>query len=289
VHLAGSSAFLRALNVERVSLATGDSVRFLGRIVVDNGRPALDDVTATVLIRSAANPAPIDLTVGQAASADGGSADAALARIRTVEITDTSTNLDGDFRFWGVSGSDSIEIVLRAFLGLTTTSIRPDTTVRLAQATGLLSPFDTGGGAVRWRLLPRGSADISLETKTADIRVTAALSQPTATQGDTVEVTVVALNAGPAAATGVAIRDTIPTVMSFVSSMPTSGSYDAAPGTWTIGDMAPGQSDTLRLRLEVTGNPGIMDVPIVSESLGLTFEVDPNNINSRAVVTLSVS
>ena len=288
VHIAGATGFLRALSVDRVNISTGDSVRFLGRIATDNGRPALADVTPTILVTAAANPIPAEVTVAQASTADGGGLDAALVRIRQVEITDTSRTVDGDFRFWGVVGSDSVEIVLREFLGLNTAVIRPDTTVRLAQAAGLLTPFD-GGGTVRWRLLPRGGSDLTLETKTADIRISAGLAPTSAALGDTVEVTVVALNAGPLRATGVAVRDTVPTAMGFVSATETRGSYDPVPGTWSIGDMDAGSADTLRLRLQLTDTIGIIQIPIVSESLGLTFEVDPNILNSRAVVILTVS
>jgi hypothetical protein len=169
VHFSGETAYLRALNVERSGVATGDSVRLLGRVVSDNGRPAIDQVTPTVLVSGAALPIPVETTVAAASTADGGTLDAALVRIRTVEIADTATAADGNFHFWAVDGADSVEVVLRSFLGFDTTDFGPGV-VRLAQGTGLLSPVDDGVGIVRWRLLPRAGSDMVLEPALAAVQ-----------------------------------------------------------------------------------------------------------------------
>ena len=287
VHFSGASGFLRALNVERSGIAAGDSVRLLGRVISDNGRPALDDVTANVLVGSAALVTARELTVARAATADGGALDAALARIRNAAITDTSTNGDGHFRFWAVDGPDSVEVVVRDFLGLNTAAFRPDTTVELTQATGLLNPVDDGG-TVRWQLLPRAGPDVTLSERAADIGVDVMLDVTSAGLGDTVEVVVVVSNAGPRPATAFEVRDTIPTALTFVSSDPTSGSYDAGTGLWSLPSLDAGAADTLRVLLEVTdGTPA--SIPIVAESLGLTFEVDPNPFNDGDSETLGIS
>ncbi len=288
VHFAEDSTFLRALNVERSGVQPGDSVRILGRVVIDNGRPALDEVTPFVLITQAALVLPTETSTGIAATADGAVLDAALVRIRDAEITDTTTAVDGHFHFWANDGSDSIEVVIRDFLGLNNSAFRPDTVIRISQTIGLLSPFDDGTGAVRWRLLPRGGADIILEVKIADISVSLSLDTLQASLGDTVEVTVVAANAGPLTATSVQIQDTIPTAFGFVSSTQTKGSYDPGLGIWDIGDIEAGAADTLHIMMEVTdGSPAI--IAHLAESLGLTLEVDGNASNDGSVVLLTIS
>lgn len=288
VHFKGGSAFLRALNVERAPVAPGDSVRIRGRVVTDNGRPALRDVTPFILVQQAELVFPQDLTVAQAASASGGALDAALGRIRNAEITDTSTAADGNFRFWAVGGVDSVEVVIRSFLGMNTSSIRPDTVVWLSDLTGLLSPFDDGTGQIRWRMLPRGASDVGLDTKRADVSVAIALDTVRASLGDTVEVTVVVGNAGPRPATLVQVRDTVPSALTYVSSTQTVGSYDPGTGVWDIGDMAVSASETLRIKMEVTnGTPA--SVPHRAESLGPTYEVDPIPGNDAVVVFLQIS
>ena len=288
VHFAGDSLFLRALNVERAAISPGDSLRILGRVVSDNGRPALDEVKPFVLVGAAALVIPEDVSAAVGAIADGGRLDAALVRVRDVEMTDTSTALDGHFRFWAVEGADSIEVIIREFLGLNTSAFRPDTILRIDQVIGLLSPFDDGLGPVQWRILPRGATDVFLETKVADVSVGAALDTTQASLGDTVEITVVAGNNGPLTATGVEVRDTIPTALSFLSASQTTGTYDSGTGIWSLGDLASGSSDTLRVLVEVSdGTPAI--VGNVAESLGLTFEVDGNAGNDGVVVVLTIS
>ena len=54
VHFGGGAGFLRALSVDRSGVAAGDSVRIRGRLISDNGRPALRDVTPYILIPQAA-------------------------------------------------------------------------------------------------------------------------------------------------------------------------------------------------------------------------------------------
>ena len=287
VHLKGESLYLRTLNMARVGISVGDSVRVLGRVVTDNGRAALDDVTAFRLVPQAELVSPVDVSVSDGATASGGALDAALARVQNVEITDTSTAVDGHFRFWAVDGSDSIEVVLRDFLGFNTSVVRPDTVLNISQATGLLTPFDDAG-VVRWRLLPRSPADVTLEFRVADVSVTAAFDTVQASLGDTVEVTVVAANAGPLTARGVEVQDTVPTALTFVSSTATTGSYDDGTGVWTIGDLSSGAADTLVIRMEVSdGTPAL--IGNIAESLGLVTEVDPNVVNNGVIVFLTIS
>ena len=287
VHLAGDSLYLRALNMERSGVVPGDSIRVLGRVVIENGRVALDQAVPFPLVQQAALVTPVDVSVLDGSTAAGGALDAALVRIQNVELTDTSTALDGHFRFWAVEGSDSIEVVLRDFLGFSTTAVRPDTILRISQATGLLSPFDTGGG-VRWRLLPRSPLDLLLETRLADVAVTASLDTALASLGDTVEVTVVAENLGPLAATAVQVQDSVPAALAFVSASATRGSYEPSSGVWSVGDLGVTVADTLVIRMEVTdGTPAV--VANVAQSLGLVREVDPNGSNDGAVVLLTIS
>ena len=287
VHLKGESLYLRTLNMARVGINTGDSVRVLGRVVTDNGRVALDDVTAFRLVPQAELISPVDVSVADGAMAAGGALDAALARVENVEITDTSTAVDGHFRFWAVDGTDSIEVVLRDFLGFNTSVVRPDTILNIRQATGLLTPFDDAG-TLRWRLLPRSPADVTLEFRVADLSVTAAFDTVQASLGDTVEVTVVAANAGPFIARGLEVQDTIPTALSFLSSSATTGSYDDATGVWAIGDLPAGVADTLVIRMEVSdGTPAL--IGNIAESLGLVTEVDANVVNNGVIVFLTIS
>lgn len=285
----GAAAYLRMTNVERASLATGDSVRLLGRTALDNGQPTLDAVTPLVLISQAQIPVPVEVTTAVASTANGGPLDAALVRIRTAEIADTSTTPNGDFHFWAHNGGDSVEVVFRSFLSVSTTSVRPDTVVRINQAIGLLSPFDDGAGNVRWRLLPRGGSDVVLENKVADVGVTAAFDTDSASVGDTVEIRVTVRNLGPQTATGVPVADTIPAALTFLSVTATKGSYDETSGTWSVGDLLAGAAaDTLRISAEVTGGTGTV---INTARVGrLQQQIEPSgDSNDAASAGLTIS
>ncbi len=69
--------------------------------------------------------------------------------------------------------------------------------------------------------------------------------------GQTTTFTLVVRNDGSADATGVSVRDLLPAGLTFVSSAPTQGSYDASTGLWSVGDLAIGGSARLVLTVRV--------------------------------------
>ena len=58
-------------------------------------------------------------------------------------------------------------------------------------------------------------------------------------------------NDGPDGTTGVRVRDLIPDGFTFVSATPADGTdtYDANTGTWDVGEVANGASETLTVRV----------------------------------------
>jgi uncharacterized repeat protein (TIGR01451 family) len=282
VFFKGASGYLRGTNVERANFNPGDSLRLLGRVTLSHGRPALDVVTPLLLVSSAQLVLPVDVSVPAAGEASGGALDAALVRIRDAEIQDTST-VGNDKHFWAHAGGDSVEVVLRSFLGISPNPpIRPDTVVALSAAVGLLSPFDDGSGNVRWRLLVRSASEIATAFKTVDVVLTAAFDTLQASVNDTIEIRVTARNVpGLYTATDVAVSDTIPAPLTYLSSTATKGSYDPATRTWTIGSLAPGAvADTLRILVRVNGTPGT--VANTARRSPLRREVDTNSGNDVA-------
>src|SRR5262249_55631316 len=81
----------------------------------------------------------------------------------------------------------------------------------------------------------------------ADIQVTKAISNPTPAVDQQVTFTVTATNLGPSPATGVVVMDQLPAGLTFVSAMPSQGTYDAASGVWTAGDITASQSASLSI------------------------------------------
>ena len=81
----------------------------------------------------------------------------------------------------------------------------------------------------------------------ADLAVTKTVSDPTPNVGDTITFTVTLTNAGPDAATSVAVQDLLPAGLTFVSADPEPGDLrQRPPGLWTVGTVDPGAPQTLQ-------------------------------------------
>lgn len=289
IFIAGASSYLQATNVLYTNppVAAGDSVRFRGRTSSRDGQPMLDEVTPFIVVTQARVTQPQDVSTAMAASADAGRLDAALVRLRNAEISDTLTS-GGDFFFSADDGSGPIRVVVRSFLGRGTSDLGPST-LRIEEAVGMLSPHDDGSGTITWRLLVRSAGELVTETREADLSVTSSFQASSASQGETVELMVVVANAGPLAANGVQVSDTLSNTLSRQSSSATQGSYSSSgtAGTWTLDRIEPGTADTLTVTVEVT-SADTGTVPYVARAGGLDTEVDPNGANNRTVSTLTL-
>jgi uncharacterized repeat protein (TIGR01451 family) len=117
----------------------------------------------------------------------------------------------------------------------------------------------------------------------SDIQVTKVADRPTPLVGEEVTFTVVATNAGPSDATGVALTDAMPPGLQFVSATPSQGAYDSASGLWTVGALANGASATLSLRVRVTmAGPQTNTIAKTSGD-----QIDPDTSNNSAAATLT--
>jgi len=153
-HVADASAAIRVLRVQPVTQITGDSVRLLGTVATRDGQPVLEDVRVSILAFSRPLPPIETLTTAQAASADGGRLDAALAKVSNVAISDTVTTADG-FVVTADDGSGALEILLDADIAFVTAGLDPGVAI---DATGVLVP--DGSGA--WVLKPRSQLDLTI-------------------------------------------------------------------------------------------------------------------------------
>jgi hypothetical protein len=159
VFLKGGSAYLQTNGVGRdPEVVVGDSVRFLGRTSVQDGRPALADVTPIVLVRQAQVPLPLEISTGDAADADSGTLDAALVQIQDADVSEGEV-VGEDYHFTVNDGSGEVEVVLRAFLGF---AVQPEGGDLVQVATGMLAPHDDGSGTIRWRLIVRAASELVL-------------------------------------------------------------------------------------------------------------------------------
>ena len=125
------------------------------------------------------------------------------------------------------------------------------------------------------------SATATLEVTTAaDLEVTKTASTNRPDVGSDVTFTVTATDNGPDDATGVSVADALPAGLSLVSATPAAGtSYSS--GTWTIGNLANGDSKVLTIVATVESPGAITNTATISGD-----EYDPVAANDTASTTV---
>jgi uncharacterized repeat protein (TIGR01451 family) len=135
-------------------------------------------------------------------------------------------------------------------------------------------------------------ASVGVTPQLADLSLTQSVDNSTPNVGQTVAVTLTLNNSGPVAATNVQVRDTLPTGLAFVSATPTTGTYDAGTGVWTIGQLASGVSATLQLSATATAAGTKTNTAQVIASDQFDPDSTPNNSlaneDDQATATITV-
>ncbi len=134
------------------------------------------------------------------------------------------------------------------------------------------------------------TASVSVPSQIADLQLLKAVSTAAPNVGASVAFTLTLLNAGPDAATGVAVTDLLPAGLVFQSATPSIGAYNSVTGLWTVGSVPALGNATLVINAQVTGASPITNVAQVSAS----NQSDPNSTpgnsdpteNDQASVTL---
>ena len=91
----------------------------------------------------------------------------------------------------------------------------------------------------------------TLSPQLVDLALTKVLDNISPNVGDSIAYTLALSNSGPSTATGVQVTDLLPAGVTFVSAIPSIGSYNASSGVWTVGTVAPGSTPTLILNSTV--------------------------------------
>ncbi|MFC4820186.1 DUF6923 family protein [Dokdonella ginsengisoli] len=120
-------------------------------------------------------------------------------------------------------------------------------------------------------------------TPVADIAVLKTVDNATPNVGEQVTFTITATNLGPNDATGVAITDSLPFGMTLVSATPSAGTFDAASGLWTIGNLPDGASQTLTLTVSIDVAGTLTNHAVVSAS----DQTDPDTSNNSAAAAVN--
>ncbi len=120
---------------------------------------------------------------------------------------------------------------------------------------------------------------------TADIGLTKIVNDSTPREGDTITYTVTVQNFGPGPATVVQIMDMLPAGVTYVSALPSHGTYDPISGDWFVGTLTFGSDATLGLQADVDGGTGGSTVTNTATVDFLT-QNDPNPVNDIASVDI---
>lgn len=130
------------------------------------------------------------------------------------------------------------------------------------------------------------TANITVLRPNADIQVSKAVDNAAPNLGSNVTFTITARNNGPTTATGVWLSDALPSGLTYVSSTPSQGSYNAGTGEWLVGSLNNGSSATLTLIATVTSTSSITNTAGLS-SLDQNDPTPANNSASTSVAAVA--
>jgi uncharacterized repeat protein (TIGR01451 family) len=113
----------------------------------------------------------------------------------------------------------------------------------------------------------------------ADLRLDKTVNDPTPNPGDTITFTITVYNDGPDTATNVTVEDILPAGLSYVSDIPSQGTYNNLTGIWAVNTLANGTFATLQITAQVTGTGVITNIAQVNASDCYDPDSTPDNDN----------
>jgi uncharacterized repeat protein (TIGR01451 family) len=116
-------------------------------------------------------------------------------------------------------------------------------------------------------------------TPVIDLSLNKTVDNATPGVGTNVTFTVTVANAGPSAATGVVVSDSLPAGYSFVSATPSQGGYSNATGLWTVGGIANGSNASLSIVAKVNASGPYANTAEVTAADQSDSDSTPNNHN----------
>ncbi|NIL95755.1 MAG: DUF11 domain-containing protein, partial [Planctomycetales bacterium] len=117
----------------------------------------------------------------------------------------------------------------------------------------------------------------TLSAQQADLRLTKTVDNSTPNLGENVTFTVAVTNDGPNTATNLEVRDLLPAGLSFVSDIPSQGSYDDGSGVWSVGTLDNNAGATLQITATVDTTSAVTNVAQVRAVDQEDPDSTPNN------------
>jgi uncharacterized repeat protein (TIGR01451 family) len=136
-------------------------------------------------------------------------------------------------------------------------------------------------------LLALGIVCAATATAASDIAVEKTVNDAALAPGAAVEFTITVSNHGPDAATGVNVSDKLPAGLAIpagVAPVASQGDYDAAAGSWAVGELAVGGDAVLAVPAQVVADP--LPVCIANRAVADAAGDDPDYSNNLAIAAL---
>lgn len=103
--------------------------------------------------------------------------------------------------------------------------------------------------------------------------------------GTNVNFTIQAQNNGPDQATGIEVTDLLPAQLTYVSDLPTQGSYEPSTGVWDVDSLDKDATATLTLTAKVNSSGAISNTATRTAE----NEIDPNSANDSATSNITTA
>jgi uncharacterized repeat protein (TIGR01451 family) len=127
------------------------------------------------------------------------------------------------------------------------------------------------------------AASVAETPQQADLALVKTVSTATPNVGDQITFTITLTNAGPQTATGVQATDLLPAGLTFVSAIPSQGTYTPGTGLWNVGTVTTGAPATLQITATVVSPNAQTNSAAITDS----DQFDPNIANNTASATES--
>lgn len=112
-----------------------------------------------------------------------------------------------------------------------------------------------------------------------DISVTKTVDELIPEVGEEILFTVTVQNDGPSDATNIVVTDVLASGYQLVNSNPSVGTYNATNGSWVVGDLANGASETLEVAVEVLSTGNYTNTAELTNVAEGDVDSSPNNNN----------
>ena len=159
---------------------------------------------------------------------------------------------------------------------------------RVAAGTAGVSLLDTATVSASGQTDPIASNDVSrvgVRVRAADLHLVMTVDRTSMLAADSVRFTLIVRNAGPDTAAVVVVRSLLPAGLLFRSSRSGQGSYVAATGDWSVGQLVSGASASLDIVARLAAATGTGPITHKGWTASRDPE-DPTEANNRDSVTV---